>query len=75
MKRRYNLRAFTYRRCDALNRAGAHITYGKYACPACLQGRPVVTGVGARQYKSLAVQCDVGSREPIRIGLCPDEQE
>ena len=75
MEGHHHLRAFAYGRSDALNRARAHITDSKHARPACLQRVSALARVHTRQYESLAVQCYAGAREPIRIGVRPDEQE
>jgi hypothetical protein len=72
---RHNLRPFTDRSRDTLDRARSHVTDRKYAASARLEGPLAPVKFGAGQDKTPLIQSNARSGQPIRIRFGADEKE
>jgi hypothetical protein len=75
VERRDNLCSLTDGGRDPLHRAGPHVTDGEHAAPSCFQRLTIGDPLSARQHKTLRIQSYTRPREPIGVGICPNEQE
>src|SRR5579872_255146 len=75
VQRRDHLRAFADGSCDALYRAGPHVTDGKYTGSAGFEWTLARAERGPREHEALRIHGNVALPEPFGIGLGANKQK